>query len=85
MNGNKFVEALIRKEDRQLAKDIVLACAPEAPRSHDSEVWQRAIEAGKREPRDVLSFDPVAVRRALRDAREHRGRAVPHRVKSVLP
>lgn len=52
------------------------------PKSPDSAVWQSALKASEHE---VLKYDPAAVRKALRDSREHRGRPVPHRLKSVLP
>lgn len=54
-------------------------------KSPDSAIWQQAIEIGKREPRDVLTYDRADVRRALHDSRELRGRPVPHRIKSILP
>ena len=51
-------------------------------KSPDSPIWQAALKAGEHE---VLKFDPLAVRQALRESRERRGRAVPHRIKSILP
>lgn len=54
-----------------------------------TEVWKKAIvEAAKETPkitheeREVLVYDKQAVRRALHDAREHRGVKVK---RSVLP
>ena len=52
------------------------------PKSPDSPVWQAALKASEHE---VLTYDKAAVRHALRDAREKRGRPVPHRIKSILP
>lgn len=43
------------------------------PKSPDSEVWNKAVDAARKEPRDVLVFDKAAVRKALHDSRERRG------------
>lgn len=52
------------------------------PRSPDSHIWQAALKQGERE---VLKYDPQAVRKALHDAREQRGHRVPKRLQAILP
>ncbi len=51
-------------------------------KSPDSEIWQKALKLGEK---DVLVYDRAAVRKALRESREHRGVKVPVTIKSILP
>ncbi len=55
---------------------------PEKFKSPDSEIWQKALKLGEK---DVLVYDGAAVRKALRESREHRGVKVPVTIKSILP
>lgn len=47
----------------------------------DHVIWKKAIEQVKREPREILIYDPPAVRKALREARNRHTA----RVRSFLP
>ena len=50
-------------------------------KSPDSEIWQKALKLGEK---DVLVYDRAAVRKVLRESREHRGVKVPVTIKSIL-